>query len=152
MKTRVLVILFISLFSNSTMASSNGGLRKSQISQGLRVIQKAEKKLKVGNSQFEAIGYLDDNTGMYKLNPNFKQTDLADFGKNRWLNVFENPHDDREYITERAFPYSTIGKISFKKGSDIFTCSGTLVGPRHVATAAHCIQDRVDSSKLLTKF
>lgn len=43
--------------------------------------------------------------------------------------------DDRVLWTDRNFPYSAIGRLLTGGG----LCSGTLVGPRHVATAAHCI-------------
>ena len=45
------------------------------------------------------------------------------------------PTDDRVLWTDRNFPYSAIGRII--SGSAL--CSGTLIGPRHVATAAHYI-------------
>ncbi|RYP68330.1 hypothetical protein DL771_006716 [Monosporascus sp. 5C6A] len=43
--------------------------------------------------------------------------------------------DDRVLWHDRNYPYSAIGKIQWSNG--VF-CSGTLVGPRHVATAKHC--------------
>ncbi|KAM0426567.1 hypothetical protein ACHAPT_008259 [Fusarium lateritium] len=44
--------------------------------------------------------------------------------------------DDRVLWDSQEYPYSAIGKIS---GSDGGSCSAALVGPRHVATAKHCV-------------
>jgi V8-like Glu-specific endopeptidase len=44
--------------------------------------------------------------------------------------------DDRSLNTDTAYPYSAIGKIQWSNG---VWCSGTLVGPRHVVTARHCL-------------
>ena len=46
--------------------------------------------------------------------------------------------DDRVRWTDRNFPYSPIGRIQFGG----IWCSATLVGPRHVATALHCIPEQ----------
>ncbi|KAJ4172593.1 hypothetical protein NW754_002795 [Fusarium falciforme] len=44
--------------------------------------------------------------------------------------------DDRVLWGSQQYPYSAIGRIS---GSDGGSCSAALVGPRHVATAKHCV-------------
>lgn len=46
--------------------------------------------------------------------------------------------DNRVKWTDRNFPYSPIGRIQFGG----IWCSATLVGPRHVATALHCIPEQ----------
>ena len=43
--------------------------------------------------------------------------------------------DDRVLWTNKSYPFSTMGKIQWSNG--VF-CSGSLIGPRHVATAKHC--------------
>ncbi|RYP10441.1 hypothetical protein DL764_000624 [Monosporascus ibericus] len=43
--------------------------------------------------------------------------------------------DDRVLWRDRNYPYSAVGKIQWSNG---VWCSGTLIGPRHVATAKHC--------------
>ncbi|KAF4460682.1 major facilitator superfamily transporter [Fusarium albosuccineum] len=44
--------------------------------------------------------------------------------------------DDRVVWDSQEYPYSAMGRIS---GSDGGSCSASLVGPRHVATAKHCV-------------
>ena len=47
--------------------------------------------------------------------------------------------DDRKvYLDTKSYPERTIGAIA-PKGSNVSSCSGALVGPRHVLTAGHCI-------------
>ncbi|GAB4813381.1 hypothetical protein N2152v2_000427 [Parachlorella kessleri] len=51
--------------------------------------------------------------------------------------------DDREEINTAAYPYSAVGLLFHENaadGSEGF-CSGSLVGPRSVLTAGHCVYD-----------
>eukprot|EP01026_Neomeris_dumetosa_P029225 TRINITY_DN2368_c0_g1_i1.p1 TRINITY_DN2368_c0_g1~~TRINITY_DN2368_c0_g1_i1.p1 ORF type:complete len:422 (+),score=43.62 TRINITY_DN2368_c0_g1_i1:130-1266(+) len=51
--------------------------------------------------------------------------------------------DEREFVSDTTrYPYRTIGRILFRCGSGYQACTGTLVGPRAVMTAAHCIYSR----------
>lgn len=46
--------------------------------------------------------------------------------------------DTRRRVTSTTnFPYRTVGRITSNSW-----CTGTLVGPRHVITAGHCVYDR----------
>ena len=43
--------------------------------------------------------------------------------------------DDRYLFNDRSFPWRTTGLVRTAAGR----CSGTMIGPRHVLTASHCI-------------
>ncbi|KAK8084259.1 hypothetical protein PG997_005530 [Apiospora hydei] len=49
----------------------------------------------------------------------------------RWVN---GGVDDRVQYNDQSYPYSAMGKLGFPGGY----CSGSLIGPRHVAAARHC--------------
>ena len=46
--------------------------------------------------------------------------------------------DNRVYWPSTDYPYSAMGRLLRSDGN---VCTGTLVGPRHVTTAKHCVSD-----------
>ncbi|TFK53649.1 trypsin-like serine protease [Heliocybe sulcata] len=55
--------------------------------------------------------------------------------------------DDRVPQTSTSFPFTAVGRVEW---SDGYWCSGSLVGPRHVATAKHCAP--VDGEQVSVRF
>ena len=49
------------------------------------------------------------------------------------------PHDDRVRVDPNTVPWRAIGKLQVAAASWYSACTGTLIGPALVLTAAHCV-------------
>lgn len=64
----------------------------------------------------------------------------ADKGGSRKLRFIIGDDDREERVNSPGWPYTAVGQLLFSKGS----CTGAMVGPRTVLTAAHCVYSRAE--------
>eukprot|EP01025_Chloroclados_australasicus_P054008 TRINITY_DN639_c0_g1_i2.p2 TRINITY_DN639_c0_g1~~TRINITY_DN639_c0_g1_i2.p2 ORF type:complete len:325 (-),score=29.64 TRINITY_DN639_c0_g1_i2:237-1211(-) len=135
----LLILLYISTLSiQENLASQRDQQEKLELfGQRGRVRQSAMKR-----KLLQTDASPEDNQGsLFSSNETgnsgaFKGSGVSDFMP------FETivDEDDRQYIYNTYdYPYSTVGKLEFRCQGGLFSCTGTLVGPATVLTAAHCI-------------
>lgn len=69
-----------------------------------------------------------------------------EYGTSNWPFTTSRVDLDSKNTVSKLFPYSPAGKLFFKIGEDSYVCSGALIKPGIVATAAHCVAEFGEST------
>ncbi|ORY66620.1 trypsin-like cysteine/serine peptidase domain-containing protein [Pseudomassariella vexata] len=80
-------------------------------------------------SNLASVGHVTEVPSLFGLSSPYSDTD-EDLAERGIVGV-----DNRVVWNSTDYPYSAMGRLIWSTGA---YCTGTLVGPRHVATARHC--------------
>ncbi len=64
-----------------------------------------------------------------------------EFGASSHVFTTSRVDTDANGNVSRTYPYRAVGKLYFNKGTDTYVCSGSLIKPGVVVTAAHCVAE-----------
>ncbi len=115
-------------------AASRGlELDPAKVEQGYGVIRRSSNGEVKRMPASEEIKKMIEDSGARGVDPAIDKSEAS-------RQVFGD--DDRVQITDSSdFPFRTIGLLQSETPKGLGTCSATLIGPRTVVTAAHCLYD-----------
>ncbi|ESY77745.1 peptidase [Mesorhizobium sp. LNHC221B00] len=77
-----------------------------------------------------------------------RETDDPDLGEGEAGRQVFGPDDRVQVKNTKTYPFSAIGYLEAKSKTGFGSCSATLIGPRTVLTAAHCLYSHEDKDWL----